>query len=154
MCSDINADQRTLVVKQQLCPAPSLSSVLPTPVGPRKKLPRKHLNRQARARATGFAAGNYETASSWPTLAGGAGLPRFNELVHLAIILAQERRSTKKLLRQSSVVTSSLGFTVFLRRRAFCLIVFCRSKLWNGAVAKLGCLRQITLTGHTLHLLL
>ena len=78
------------------------------------------------------------------------------ELVHLALHHLRHRHAGPRRNYLGNLVCGDLFLedsAVFLlgEKGFFCLIVFAL-KLWNGAVTKLGCLRQITLTGHALHL--
>ena len=78
------------------------------------------------------------------------------ELVHLALHHLGNRNASPRRNYLGNFVRGDLFLedsTVFLlgEKSFFCLIVF-TLKLWNGAVTKLGCLRQITLAGHALHL--
>ena len=78
------------------------------------------------------------------------------ELVHLALHHLGHRHAGPRRNYLGNLVRGDLFLedsAVFLlgEKGFFCLIVFAL-KLWNGAVTKLRCLRQITLAGYAFHL--
>ena len=78
------------------------------------------------------------------------------ELVHLALHHLGHRHASPRRNYLGNLVRGDLFLedsAVFLlgEKGFFCLIVFAL-KLWNSAVTKLRCLRQITLAGYTFHL--
>ena len=78
------------------------------------------------------------------------------ELFHLALHHLGYRNAGPRRNYLGNLVRGDLFLedsAVFLlgEKGFFCLIVFAL-KLWNGAVTKLRCLRQITLAGHAFHL--
>ena len=152
----INADQRALVVKQQLCQR--LCQLGLTHAGwtqEEEAAQRLVWICKASARTTDCCS----NCGNSVVLTNNAQVKlvlKVLKLVHLALHHLGHRNPGPRRNYLGNLVRGDLFLedsAVFLlgEKSFFCLIVF-TLKLWNSAVTKLGCLRQIALAGYALHL--